>query len=198
MTLLFLSNCSQRHRQQPGAVKPKKFQQVALMLYENFDTALLHIAAAEVKAFYHCETVVLPSQLLPSSAWYPPNQRYRADSLIQFQKDHLPDGIESLIGITQKDISTTSGNKKDWGIFGLGYFPGRACVISVFRLRASTYDEYRERFIKVVLHELGHNQGLPHCSYNKYCVMNDAGGTIATVDRERKWLCPHCTQLLTN
>lgn len=104
----------------------------------------------------------------------------------------LPEGCETVVGLTQKDIST--GNP-DWGIFGLGYQPGNACIISVYRLRGSSYQQYEERFIKVLLHELGHNSGLPHCSYNEECLMNDAKGTMATVDKEKKWLCDNCRKL---
>jgi predicted Zn-dependent protease len=34
--------------------------------------------------------------------------------------------------------------------------------------------------------------GLPHCTYDPECLMNDAGGTIKQVDREKKRLCSSC------
>ena len=161
---------------------------VALMPYKGFDTTL-------VEVFYKCNAIIIPVSNLPTNAFYTPRQRYKADSLLVFQKQLAKDGIRSVIGFTAKDISTAT---PDWGVFGLGYCPGKACVISTYRLKKAsvTTVQLKERLIKVVLHELGHNLGLPHCTFNKECLLTDAGGTIKQVDRERKWLCSKCTQIL--
>lgn len=178
-------------------VSAKKINHIAFLLYDNFDTSLLNTAVSEATAFYNCKATILPPQALPGFAFYKPRQRYKADSLIQFQSSMAPPGAGSVVGLTYKDISTSTGGKQDWGIFGLGYCPGKACIISVFRLKSTTYDQYRERFIKVLLHELGHNQGLPHCSFDSTCLMTDAKGTVAQVDKEKKWLCAHCKKILS-
>lgn len=179
-------------------VKATSIKKVAFILYENFDTVMLNTAIAEVKSFYHCDAIILSPQDLPGFAYYKPRYRYKADSLLKFQSGLLPSGSQSVIGLTNKDISTATDKHEDWGIFGLGYCPGKACVISVFRLQSGPYDLYKERFIKVLLHELGHNMGLTHCNYDSTCMMNDARGTMAQVDLERKWLCPNCKKLLSN
>ena len=168
---------------------------VALIPYKGFDTILLNEVVKEVEVFYKCNAIILPVTNLPANAFYAPRQRYKADSLLLFQKQLAKDGIRSVIGFTAKDISTATS---DWGVFGLGYCPGSTCVISTYRLKkaSSTTVQLKERLIKVVLHELGHNLGLPHCTFNKECLLTDAGGTIKQVDRERKWLCSKCTQIL--
>lgn len=168
---------------------------VALMPYKGFDTTLLSDVLKEVKVFYKCNAIIVPVSNLPANAFYTPRQRYKADSLLVFQKQLAKGGIRSVIGFTAKDISTAT---PDWGIFGLGYCPGKACVISTYRLQkaSATTVQLKERLLKVVLHELGHNLGLPHCTYDKECLLTDAGGTIKQVDKEKKWLCNHCTQIL--
>ena len=49
-----------------------------------------------------------------------------------------------------------------------------------------------ERVTKVSIHELGHNLGIPHCTSDRKCLMNDAKGTIKQVDQEGQYICIKC------
>jgi archaemetzincin len=127
---------------------------------------------------------------LPAHAFYKPRQRYRADTLINFlRKISGPDEI--LIGLTSKDISTTKGDIQDYGIMGLGYQPGKACVISTFRLNKK--QDMFEQVYRLAVHELGHTQGLPHCP-DKSCFMRDAEGKNHF--SEEKGFCANCKKFL--
>jgi archaemetzincin len=96
------------------------------------------------------------------------------------------------MGITASDISTTKGEHKDWGIFGLGAIGGRASVVSSFRLRrGASADRFRHRWRMTVLHEFGHTLGRDHCPTPR-CVMEDYGGAVATVDAEDGRYCDAC------
>jgi archaemetzincin len=99
------------------------------------------------------------------------------------------------VGITAKDISTTKGENKDWGVFGLGELDGRVCVVSTFRLGARGADEkkLRDRLRKVAVHEVGHVISLEHCP-KQGCVMQDAESSIATVDGETGKFCDDCNE----
>ena len=55
---------------------------------------------------------------------------------------------------------------------GLGFCPGKSCIVSTFRLRGKNREE---KLFKLALHELGHTQGLKHCP-TKNCFMRDAKG----------------------
>ena len=126
---------------------------------------------------------------LPAAAFYPPRNRFRADTLIRFLRNStLPGHI--TIGLTNKDISTTDGEIKDWGVMGLGYRPGNACVVSTFRLNK---ERISDQFYKVCIHELGHTAGLDHCS-QKSCFMRDAEGGNP-IDQEREF-CKDCRAFL--
>jgi archaemetzincin len=94
------------------------------------------------------------------------------------------------VGLTNKDISTDNGNIPDWGVMGLGYQPGKSCVVSTFRLSKRNL---KEQYFKVAIHELGHTQGLPHCP-NKTCLMTDAEGKNNT-DKENGF-CEKCKAFL--
>lgn len=117
-------------------------------------------------------TAVVKDNLpIPKSCYYMPRNRYRADSLIRFLKTRV--GSDSIIvGVLNEDISTTKDGVADRGVMGLGYRPGNSCVVSSFRINRK---KRSEQLYKVVLHELGHTEGLDHCP-EKTCLMRDAEG----------------------
>ena len=69
----------------------------------------------------------------PENSFYKPRNRYRADSIIKNLKNNI-DLDSVIVGLSHADISTTKNGIKDWGVMGLGYKPGKACVVSDFRL----------------------------------------------------------------
>ena len=173
---------------------------VAFLPYSNFDTGLANFVQNQTAKFYNCSVIILKPATLPATAYYAPRNRYKADILLSHQKNIIPKNIDALVGLTDKDISTANGKIADWGVFGLGMCPGNVCIISSYRLKraSNTKNQLEERLIKVVLHEVGHNLGLPHCTSNIKCLMTDAGGTINQVDKEKKWLCESCKSILSN
>lgn len=125
----------------------------------------------------------------PKNSYYQPRNRYRADSIIRNLKNNI--GKDSVIvALSNKDISVTKGKIKDWGVMGLGYHPGKSCVVSDFRLSKQNKSE---QFYKVVLHELGHTEGLAHCPV-KTCLMRDAEGKNHLNDE--KDFCLRCKNYL--
>ncbi len=128
---------------------------------------------------------------LPPSAFYSKRKRYRADSLICYLNTLTPAG-HVTIGLTNKDVSATKGSIEDWGVMGLGFCPGKACIVSGFRL--SKKEKFLQLF-KVSIHELGHTQGLSHCSVTS-CFMRDAEGHNPT--NEEKEFCKDCKSFLTD
>lgn len=135
-------------------------------------------------------TIIRQPIALPAEAYYAQRKRYRADSLIRYLGRHI--GSDTIvIGITDKDISTTKGAVADWGVMGLGYCPGRSCVVSTYRL---SQKDLPTQFYKVAIHELGHTQGLPHCA-EKTCFMRDAEGGNPLNEEYR--FCASCKTYLT-
>jgi len=130
--------------------------------------------------------VLLQKEEMPDAAYYAPRKRYRADTLIHWMSSRAKDN-EVYAGITMQDISTTKGDNPDYGVMGLGFKPGKACVASSFRLRD------KKNFFKVLIHELGHTAGLPHCP-EKTCFMRDAEGRDPT--GEEKEFCTKCKSYL--
>lgn len=176
---------------------------IALQTLSGFPSDLKDTIQQSIEDYYHFNTVVYPNIEIPKEFYTAiKSPRYRADSIIRFLKHNKPDSIDHVIGLTTKDISTTkhdkNGNIKspeskytDWGIFGLGYRPGASCVVSTKRLKHPSRAKFIDRLKKVILHELGHNLGLPHCK-NQNCFMRDAAETIKTIDQVELNLCEKC------
>ena len=76
-----------------------------------------------------------------------------ADKILKHLKVIKPDSADYIIAFTSADISITKNSNKDWGIFGLGYEPGVASVVSLFRL-GNNKRLLNRRVLKITKHEL--------------------------------------------
>jgi len=159
--------------------------------FENVDQQKIKYIKSVLENEFKIDSIKTASVKLPEEAYYKPRSRYRADKLIRYLHDNFE--AEKVIGITDKDISTTSKGHKDWGIMGLAFRPGKSCVVSTFRtFRGAKSEKHKdERLKKVVLHEFGHTLGLPHCENSETCLMRDANGKVSTVDKVSDY-CEKC------
>ncbi|WP_205510018.1 matrixin family metalloprotease [Longitalea arenae] len=202
-TILFaatlLSYCS-------SPIKPGSKQIIGLQPLGKYDTTQLSYIEKELQQFFKVPVVILHETALPAAFLNTTKgERYSGDSIIKWLAFNAPDSITKVVGLTHKDIFTTkkeNGQIKKpestyavWGIFGLGYRPGRSCVISDFRLKTSEHTKFQHRLRTVVIHELGHNQGLDHCPA-KNCIMSDANERIQTVDNSGVNYCGKCLHWL--
>lgn len=170
--------------------KPKPSITILIQPFRDINFEKVEIVAEGIKKVYP-NIKVLEAIDFPENAYYRERNRYRADSTLKFLNSRTKEGFVT-IGLTSKDISATKGKIKDFGIMGLGYRPGKACIASDFRLNKENSDE---QFYKIAIHELGHTQGLPHCP-EKMCFMRDAEGKNPT--NEETDFCKKCKTFLIN
>ena len=168
--------------------------QVAIQPFGQFPKDILKEVQAGIDSMYDIESTILQPIDLPKQAYYAPRNRYRADSLIRYLKRIKPRRYDKILGVTTADISTTKGDYQDFGIMGLGFRPGKSCVGSIYRVQRGAINRKHliNRFRKVTIHELGHNFGLKHCTYDSKCLMQSAKGKTTTIDKADEILCTNC------
>lgn len=159
--------------------------EISIQPFSGIPGSTVQAIVKKLQSVYPGQVRVKKTLKLPVKAFNKAKTRYRADSLIRYL-NRLSNGNQLIIGITNKDISTTKGIYADWGIMGLGFCPGKSCIVSTFRLRGNNREE---KLFKLALHELGHTQGLKHCPI-KNCFMRDAKGKDHW--NEQNGFCKRC------
>jgi archaemetzincin len=176
-------------------VKPNDSSVTAILPLGQIENRQILLLSRELTSFYGMKILVLPKKQMPESCLLKNTERYDASAMLQWLKKQKPTHCDRILGITTYDVYTQKGKYPHWGIFGLGYNPGEACIVSDHRLKQ--FANRRDTFLTLVtLHEIGHNLGLPHCDKHASCLMNDAKGTAKTLFAEKKWLCSNCRKLL--
>jgi archaemetzincin len=149
----------------------------------------------QLRAHLQVDVRRIDGMKLPKAAWYAPRKRWRADKLLDFLLEQIPDAPPTtrILGLTESDISTTKDPFPDWGIFGLGFAPGQAAVVSSYRLKKKAKNRAHVLFrvSNVAIHEVGHTFGLQHCE-EASCPMQDAEGGITNTDTANADLGPQC------
>lgn len=158
---------------------------------------LLNFLKNEIEQFYGCSAVVLKQQPTPDSCYIQSRERYNAIGLLRHLRQLNPEADACIQGVIAEDICTPKDGNPCWGIFGLGYCPGSASIISTNRIKPRSADKkiFYRRMANVSLHEIGHNIGLPHCK-SKTCLMRSAKGNIENVSDPNPVLCYRCREQL--
>lgn len=198
--MLVIAGCNEdspaRIHPQPRNTVASPQLRIAIQPIGFGDQEILRYVQQAVASTYRADAILLPSIPLPPHAFTSPRSRYRADTLLYFLDTTVASKYDKVLGLTNRDISTTKGVVADWGVLGLGSLGGRTCVVSTFRMGRNqiTTAQFQQRLMAVSIHELGHTFGVPHCP-EAGCYMQNANGRVARVDQETHF-CPQCRRRL--
>jgi archaemetzincin len=151
----------------------------------------VELVKSELIKFYNAEVVILPKTNLLTKTKVVGLDKYNANKILNNINRLYLDKTHKVLMLTNVDICTDRELNgvvyKNWGIFGLGQLNKKPCVVSTHRFKTN----YKDKLIKVSIHEIGHTLNIPHCNSNK-CIMNDAKGKGSNVDKELLDMCNLC------
>lgn len=177
LSACFLGSCNNNSKEKVDAHKAKTEVKVManktihVYFFEGFNKSLGENTLNELKETF--DSVAFEGTIpFPDSAYYAPRQRYKADKLVKHLRHLQASNSELVVGFSPKDISDKVHGYDDFGVMGWTRHSLRSSVVSIHRL--ADKNRLQEDFVKLVLHELGHADGLPHCKESTTCYMRDA------------------------
>ena len=138
--------------------------------YDDFPEAKAKRLRDQLQSVYPSVILVKTPIPLPQAYYYKPRDRYKGTGLLDDLMKFRNGGY--ALGLTRKIIYDKNEKSPTFGIFGISYIGDSVSVISSLRprtLKPLTDDDLQE----LMLHELGHAFGLPHCK-DERCMMVDA------------------------
>ena len=171
-----------------GNFSRQKAEQLREELVKQLGLIFNKVPKAELEA----SVFVGDKKEIPASCLYKPRNRYWAGKILKMlHEEHGGNHEIVTIGLTNRDISTSIHGHYNYGIMGLSFRPGDACVVSTFRLKR------KDDLWKVTIHEFLHSRGLPHCKKDDLkCLMQDAHGKNTFY--MKNGLCQDCQNSLKN
>jgi len=145
----------------------------------------LPVMARYGKAFFDCETKLLPAHSMPKSAHNPKRGQYDAANVLAWLKSRVPEDALVYTAVTGADLYHGNLNF----VFGVGSLAERVGLYSVHRY-GTDYPVLLRRALKVMNHEVGHIFSLPHCIFYK-CSVNGSNSLTESDGRPIHY-CPVC------
>ena len=175
LSACFLGSCNNNSKEKGDTPKAKtevkSKKTVHVYFFEGFNKSLGENTLNKLKETF--DSVAFEGTIpFPDSAYYAPRQRYKADKLVKHLRHLQASNSELVVGFSPKDISDKVHGYDDFGVMGWTRISLHSSVVSTYRL--SDKSRLQSDFVKLVLHELGHADGLPHCKNSSTCYMRDA------------------------
>jgi len=169
---------------------------IGILRIGNVDSAVIDRVLENLRLTFPNAVFKLVTEILPVSeeAYDRSREQYNADSILQRIHNYagIKRAFDRILGIVDVDIFSAEMNF----VFGKAECPGKAALISLWRLKPefygkpSNFELFVERSTKEAVHEIGHTFGLKHC-VNPFCVMYFSNSIFET-DRKQSLFCNVC------
>jgi len=161
------------------------------------NTGLLNNIINDLRKIFVCPVNLLSLQVDVDPAYSIERAQYFSTQIISIASQQTENLKDKVLLLTEFDIYIPALTF----VFGEAQLKGKHSIVSVCRLHEEFYlgktDEklLLKRVTKEVLHELGHNFGLLHCS-DWDCVMHSSLG-IEEVDIKGQSYCYNCKEMIS-
>ena len=170
---------------------------VLLITQGNFEKAFLDRIAFEIKKELHMQVLFQEGFFEIADFYDPVRRQYDANRILQFIDNNSTVGSDiKKMGLFRIDLFIPVLTY----IFGQAVLNGQSGIASLYRLRNEQYGMKKDdeilinRFVKVIIHELGHMHGLVHC-HNAACVMRSST-YVEDLDQKKSMFCASCKDML--
>ena len=167
-------------------------QSITLISFGYFRKEFLDKVAEDIKHEYLCQIHLKEGHLDLSDFYDPVRRQYNGNKLLKEVDSLFSTDSGKTLGLFSVDLFIPILTY----IFGQAMLNGRSGIASLFRLSNERYglpkneEILAERFIKEVIHELGHTFGLLHCQLPD-CVMRSSA-YVEDIDQKGSHLCGGC------
>ncbi len=169
---------------------------IGLTSIGDVEKDFLNKLSEKIKLKFDVEVKLEKPMMLPEDAYNPVRNQYYSTKILYHLLNYPSSiNVDRILGVTNVDLYVPRLNF----VFGEALCPGKAALISLFRLNPKLYnegngDKLLERAVKEAVHELGHTFGLMHCG-NPTCVMFFSNSLLDT-DEKTDEFCLKCKKKL--
>jgi archaemetzincin len=173
-------------------------RQITLISFGYFDANILRNVADAVKKEFSASVQIKEGHMDITEFYDPTRRQYNGVRLMQVVEEEFSSDSSKTMGLFTVDLFIPILTY----IFGQAFLNGKTGIASTYRLNNERYgittDEelVQDRFIKEVIHELGHTFGLIHCRIPA-CVMRSST-YVEDIDQKSAHLCLNCRSELNS
>jgi len=167
---------------------------ILLKSYGQFEKEFLEKLATQIKTVFELPVITVDEKIDISEFYDPSRRQYDGNKLLKYMGVNTVENNVKTIGLFHVDLFIPILTF----IFGQAIFKGDSGIASIYRLKNELYGMSRnekllfDRFLKVVVHELGHTFGLIHC-HVPTCVMRSST-YVEDIDQKNYSFCPKCNE----
>jgi archaemetzincin len=167
-------------------------KQIILISFGYFDADILRNVVDAVKKEFNASVLLKEGHLDITEFYDPTRRQYNGVKLMHEVEGAFSVDSSKTMGLFTVDLFIPILTY----IFGQAFLNGKTGIASTYRLSNERYgiktdeDLVQERFIKEVIHELGHTFGLIHC-HIPTCVMRSST-YVEDIDQKSAHLCLNC------